>query len=359
MRAALASLPDADIDDAMCALRHGLNGWRALIESNVVERDAARMLMSELIKLESDVFAKQREHVLQHINEAGELEQASLGILATNLSTNRNEAARKSSHDALLSVERWVLANGFLDIVKKRNAFARAQGFANYFDYKVKKNEQMSSPQLFEILDDFEVCTRDANLRGLSDLTQKHGTDATLPQNIRYRLSGEETRQLDAYFSFGNGLRRWVQSFKNLGIGYRGATLQLDLIERKGKYQNGFCHGPTPSYFDARGQWVPGQINFTASAKPDQKSSGARAIATLFHEGGHAAHFANVTQNAPCFSQEFAPTSMSYAETQSMFCDRLIDDADWLKRYAQDTSGKPVPDELIHARIESTQPFAA
>lgn len=362
VRAALASLPPDDNDDTDTKareLRHGLNGWRALIECNLVESDAARVLMSELIKLESILFARQREHVLQHINEAGELEDASLGILATNLSTNRNEAARKSSHDALMSVELWVLANGFLDIVKKRNAFARAQGFPNYFDYKVQKNEQMSTAQLFEILDDFEARTRDTNLRGLNDLTRKHGADATLPQNIRFRMSGDVTRQLDPYLSFGKGLQRWVQSFRNLGIAYRSATLQLDLMERKGKYQNGFCHGPIPSFFDDQGQWVPGLINFTASAKPDQIGSGARAIATLFHEGGHAAHFANVTQNSPCFSQEFAPTSMAYAETQSMFCDSLLNDADWLKRYARNAAGEPIPDELIHAKIESAQPFAA
>ena len=359
VRAALASLPRDDKDLDARELRHGLNGWRALIECNVVETDVARVLMSELIKLESDLFAKQREHVLRHINEAGELEDASLGILATNLATNRNEAARKSSHDALMSVELWVLANGFLDIVKKRNAFARAQGFANYFDYKVQKNEQMTTAQLFEILDDFEARTRDANLRGLNGLTQKHGVEATLPQNIRFRMSGNVTRQLDPYLSFGKGLQRWVQSFRNLGITYRGATMQLDLMERKGKYQNGFCHGPIPSFFDDKGHWVPGQINFTASAKPDQIGSGARAIATLFHEGGHAAHFANVTQNSPCFSQEFAPTSMAYAETQSMFCDSLLNDADWLKRYARNATGEVIPDELIHAKIESAQPFAA
>ncbi len=359
VRTALSQLPEADEDNATRDLRHGLNGWRALIECNVVDSDTARILMSELIKLESDLFAKQRDHVLRHINEAGELEDASLGILATNLATNRSEAARKSSHDALMSVELWVLANGFLDIVKKRNAFARAQGFANYFDYKVQKNEQMSTAKLFDILDDFEARTREANLRGLNDLTLTHGVDATRPQNIRFRMSGDVTRQLDPYLSFGKGLQRWVQSFRNLGIAYRGATLQLDLMERKGKYQNGFCHGPIPSFFDENGQWVPGQINFTASAKPDQIGSGARAIATLFHEGGHAAHFANVTQNSPCFSQEFAPTSMAYAETQSMFCDSLLNDADWLKRYARNAAGETIPDALIRAKIESTQPFAA
>ena len=50
---------------------------------------------------------------------------------------------------------------------------------------------------------------------------------------------------------------------------------------------------------------------------------------------------------------------MAYAETQSMFCDSLVDDADWLKRYARNAAGVAIPDELIHSRIESTQPFAA
>ena len=108
-----------------------------------------------------------------------------------------------------------------------------------------------------------------------------------------------------------------------------------------------------------QGEWVPGQINFTAEAKPDQVGSGLRAINTLFHEGGHAAHFANVAQNAPCFSQEYAPTSMAYAETQSMFCDSLLGDADWLKRYARNAQGEAIPDALIRDRVASSQPMRA
>ncbi len=359
VRKALASMGDTDADESTAALRHGLKGWLALFESNIIDSDAARTMMAELIQLESDLFAKRRELVLRHTNEAGQVEDATLSMLSTNMGSNPNEAARKSSHDALMQLEQWVLANGLLDIVKKRNAFARAQGYPNYFDYKVAKNEQMSADQLFTILDDFEARTRAANTRALDDLTQTRGAQATQPWNLRFFVSGDVTRQFDPYLSFAKGLERWLQSFRKLGIAYRGATMQLDLLERKGKYQNGFCHGPIPSFYDANQKWVAGQINFTADAKPDQIGSGARAINTLFHEGGHAAHFANVTQNSPCFSQEFAPTSMAYAETQSMFCDSLLDDADWLKRYAHNAKGEPIPDELIHARIKTTQPFAA
>ncbi len=135
--------------------------------------------------------------------------------------------------------------------------------------------------------------------------------------------------------------------------------MQLDLLDRPGKFQNGFCHSPVPAWIDDRGEWMPGQINFTSEAKPDQTGSGLRAINTLFHEGGHAAQFANVVQNSPCFSQEYPPTSMAYAETQSMFCDSLLEDADWLKRYAVNEAGEPIPDEVIHARVASKQPMQA
>lgn len=352
---AARALPDGDEARALC---HGLQGWVALFECNIVEGEAARASLRRLIDLESALFAAKQAHVMHHVNEAGEQEDATLSMLATNLATNPDEAARKSSHDAFMDLERWVLQHGFLDIVAERNRLARALGFADYFEYKVAKNERMSGDALFAILDDFEARTRDANLAALAALAGREGASALAPHNLRYHMNGSVARQVDAYLPFSRAVERWIASFGRLGIAFRGATLQLDLLERRGKYQNGFCHGPTPSFYD-RGRWVPGRINFTSDAKPDQVGSGERAINTLFHEGGHAAHFANVTQNAPCFSQEFPPTSMAYAETQSMFCDSILGDADWQKRYARNAAGEAMPDELIHAQIEVGQPFRA
>jgi len=350
-----AAAPGAQRD----ALVHGLKGWLAVFDANILESAEAAALLDELIAAEAALFAKRQALVLQHVNEQGQREDATLGGLATNLAMNPVESHRRSSFDAFAELERWVLANGYLDLVKLRNRFARAQGYADYFDFKLRKTERMTPAALFAILDDFIARTAGANERALAEVKATHGEAALQPWNLRFFTNGDVVRRMDPFLPFGKGLQRWVQSFRRLGIQYRGATMQLDLLERKGKYQNGFCHGPIPAYFDAQGQWVPGQINFTAEAKPDQVGSGLRAIATLFHEGGHAAHFANVTQNAPCFSQEFAPTSAAYAETQSMFCDSLLNDADWLKRYALDAQGQAMPDDLIHERIASTQPMMA
>lgn len=145
------------------------------------------------------------------------------------------------------------------------------------------------------------------------------------------------------------------------------------------------------------------RANFTSLATPDAVGSGKTALVTLLHEGGHAAHFANITQYSPLFSQvggsgsmgvcrcesgvsrgvwvgrrscgcnkgydgwryctilpglcapllpptylqwvasalaqERAPTSVAYAENQSMFLDSLAGDADWLGRYAKSRWG--------------------
>lgn len=50
---------------------------------------------------------------------------------------------------------------------------------------------------------------------------------------------------------------------------------------------------------------------------------------------------------------------MAYAETQSMFCDSLLDDADWLKRYAVNSHSEAVPDALIRAAIAARKPMRA
>ncbi|HDX8363883.1 TPA: peptidase M3 [Aeromonas veronii] len=347
-------LAQADEDD----LKRGLQGWIAFFECNVIEDPAASALMDELVAAEAALFARRKGLKLTLLDEQGQQVAGSLPAASTSLAASPNEAVRQSALAMFHTLEQWVVGNGFLEVVAIRNRFARAMGYRDYFDYKVRKNEQMSPEQLFAILDDF-IARTDARLQqSLEELKVAKGEAALLPHNLRYSVSGDVTRQLDPYVPFSRALRDWVESFRRLGIQYRGAALTLDLLTREGKYENGFCHGPVPSFFQ-QGEWVPAVVNFTSLADPAQVGSGWSGLNTLFHEGGHAAHFANVTGNAPCFSQEFPPTSMAYAETQSMFCDSLLDDADWLKRYARNAVGEAVPDALIKEMIEARQPFRA
>ncbi|CFR05524.1 putative peptidase [Yersinia frederiksenii] len=358
LRDLITSLESQPAGTERDVLVHGLQGWYRFFDCNAIEDPNTQALLDEIIDAESDLYQRRKTFTLTHLNTAGERVAASLGELLTNQGTNENAECRHSSHLALRELEQWLLHNGLPELINLRNRFARQMGYRNYFDYKVNKTERMTPEQLFTILDRFEEQTRDANQRSLQQLAAEKGPETLEPWNIRYASSGDVTRQLDPYFPFSESLDRWINSFKRLHIGFRGAQMNLDLLVRPGKYENGFMHGPIPPFVD-QGKWIPARINFTSLAKPDQVGSGASGLNTLFHEGGHAAHFANIVQNAPCFSQEFPPTSMAYAETQSMFCDSLLDDADWLKRYAKNSADEPVPDALIQESIQARQPMRA
>ncbi len=358
LRAQLAAAEAEPASEARDRLLHGLRGWLSFFEVNAIESEEGRRMEAGLVDDDTALFAKRRGLQLYYENDKGERTEGSTLVLSINLVSADNERVRQSSHAALLELERWVVDNGYLDMVKRRNAFARALGYRNYFDYKVNVSERMTPEQLFSILDEFEAQTREAQQRGFDDLERRSGASAVAPHNLKYTTRGSTAQRMDPYLPFKRSLRRWVESFGRMGVDYREAQLTLDLIDRKGKYENGFMHLPRPPWYrDAA--WIPAVINFTSNANPAQVGSGELGLMTLFHEGGHAAHFANIAQNAPCFSQEYPPTSMAYAETQSMFFDSLLGDADWLKLYARNGAGEAPPDALIKQKLEAELPFAA
>ena len=68
----------------------------------------------------------------------------------------------------------------------------------------------------------------------------------------------------------------------------------------------------------------------------------------------HAVSRVGARENPP---QERAPTSVAYAENQSMFLDSLCDDAAWLGRYAKSRNGEVMPFELMEQAILAKFPY--
>jgi hypothetical protein len=360
VRAALVALEarggrDREADEEE---RTNLEGWLRFFGAHAVESAEARRMQDDLIVLESRMAQARAALELRYRDASGKEHRGSTNVLATNMSTSPDEAVRRSSHEALLDLERWVLEHGFLELVRRRNAFARALGFPDFFAYRVRKNEDMSVEELFSVLEEFEGLTRDRCMGELSRLSRQKGPESVLGHNLRYAIRGDAERAMDPYLPFEKALGVWSESFHRLGIRYRGATLTLDLLDRAGKYENGFMHGPMPCHL-RQGVWHPARLNFTSNATPNQVGSGREGLETLLHEGGHAAHFANVLAGSPCFSQEYPPTSMALAEMQSMFCDALLGDGDWLQRYAKDRGNRPAPEEVIRALVVAKHPFMA
>ncbi|MBI5512153.1 MAG: peptidase M3 [Deltaproteobacteria bacterium] len=341
------------------AQQHVLRGWIAMLRANTIEDPAARALSEEIVAREAELQDKRAALQLGFRDPAtGRWEEASCNRLSLLLRNDPDEARRRAAWEALGTVEAHVLQHGFLDIVAARNRLGRALGFEDYYDWRTTVVEGLSRRDLFVVLEDLAERTRARSTAELQAFVKVHGEGALRPWNFLFLRQGSLAAQLDPYWSLGEALGRWGRSFSALGVRYRGATLTLDLVDRAGKYENGFMHGPGIAFRD-RGVWRPARINFTANAVPGAVGSGLRATETLFHEGGHAAHFANVLSDAPCFAQEFAPTSVAYAETQSMFMDALLEDPDWRRRYLRDPSGRPVPVELLEASVREAQPLRA
>lgn len=335
-----------------------LDGWILTFERNQVEDEEARALLRELARREADLHGARRSMPLGYVTEAG-LEPASSIALGNTVRTDPDPARRRAAFEGLRSIETFALANRFLEIVKLRNRFARRLGFPDFYDYKARWAEGFGRDTVFAFLDGLERGTREAGRRSLEALRKRGGEGALLPWNASFHAGGGDLqRRRDEYFPFEEAVERWARTFGALGIRFRDARVTLDLLDRKGKYENGFMHGPVPA-FRRRGTWQPASIGFTANALPGQPGAGYRAAQTLFHEGGHAAHYANIVMDAPCFSQEYAPSSVALAETQAMFCDRLLGDADWQTLYARNAAGQPVPLALIEEETRETQPFSA
>ena len=100
-------------------------------------------------------------------------------------------------------------------------------------DYKVQQAEGFSKVKLFSILDTLLEGT-DALLASARErLAAEKGMAALEPWNTGYMMAGDIEKQLDPYFPFETALATWGECFAKLGISYRGATMTLDLLDRK------------------------------------------------------------------------------------------------------------------------------
>ncbi len=337
--------------------RVGLEGWKLFFEANIIEAPEAKRLANDIIRMEGELERVRAAMKLGYMNpKSGERVPMDYLQLALVMRTAEDEPTRKAALEGMKEIEVHVLEHGFLEVVRARNRLGRMLGYADYYDFKVSRNEGFGKARLFALLDELERETRDAAKRAIAGLKRDKGDAAERAHNFGFFTSGSLTARLDPYFSFQSALGRWGRAFQNLGIRYHGASLTLDLLSRPGKYENGFMHGPFPGFID-KGSYRPSRINFTSLGTPGQVGSGYVALQTLFHEGGHAAHFSNIFMPAPCFSQEFAPTSVAYAETQSMFCDSFASDVDWRARYARARDGSPMPRELLDEAVRRRQQF--
>lgn len=275
---------------------------------------------------------------------------ASENKMRTIMRTHPDEAVRKACFEAMEKLPIATL-DTYVEIVKLRNEYARDLGYEDFYAYKAMIDEGMTKKELFGIFEPIYKKTKYA----FADVRKMERNKPGLrkPWNFGYMLTGNFTKEEDPYFHFENVLSYWGQSLSALGIGFKGGTVTLDLLDRKGKHSNGFCHYPMLVQYK-NGRRTPGSSNFASNAIPGQIGSGVQGIHTVFHEGGHAADRLNSMQADACVNSEYPPSTVSWAETHSMFMDTISSSVEWRTRYAKNEAGKQYPFDLFERKLRAT-----
>ncbi len=272
--------------------------------------------------------------------------------------TGKDEAVRKACFEAMEKFPLLVM-DDYIETIRARNEYARALGYEDFYDYKIQLDEGMSKKELFAIFEDLYQKTKYAfaNVNAL----EKDKPGLRKPWNFAYMMSGNFTIEEDPYFQFENAVSNWGRTYSALGVGFAGGTVTLDLLDRKGKWNNGFCHYPKLVHYkkqkNGKLKMMPGAANFTSNAVLGTIGSGVQGLHTLFHEGGHAADRLNSIQQEVCINTEYPPSTVSWAETHSMFMDTVSSSIEWKTRYAEDKNGNKYPFDLYERKIRAVHPL--
>jgi Angiotensin-converting enzyme len=213
----------------------------------------AKDIREAITESESKLEVARNSMKLGYKDPDGNLVEASSVGLRNKISTEADESIRKAAYEGLRLIGPFVLDNGFVDIIKKRNQVAKKLGYVDFYDYKVTQAEGFGKTRLFEMLDDLEQGTRPIMEEARKEFEGRFGEDALLPWNMSYKMKGSIVAKMDPYFPFELAVERYVRSYANMNMSYEGATMNLDLLDRPKKYCKYipwfFC---TPSLVQAR-----------------------------------------------------------------------------------------------------------
>ena len=334
------------IPKANAKLKSRLQTWVDFFGQHQMSVEA-KETKSEIDSLESRIqkkLATRKEGYIDPVTN--KFVKASALKMRTLTQTTPDETVRKACFVAREELALDCL-DEYVELVKLRNKFALDLGFADFYDYNLQTVDKTTKKELFSLFEDIteKVSPTFLKVRALEKTTPK----LRKPWNFAYFMSGDFTKEEDPYFQFDDALLRWGRSFSALGVDFKKGSLKLDLLDREGKYSNGFCHWPMLVNYN-EGKRQPGAANFTCNVVAGQVGSGSTGYVTLFHEGGHAAHFLNVEQKDVCLNHEYAPMTAAWAETHSMFIDTMFSSIEWKQRYAENSSGQMYPFELYEKK---------
>lgn len=328
-----------------------LNKWLLYFSCYQMPKKALA-LKDQITKLENKIQEKRIKSAKQNEGYIDPYTKKFVQVSALQLSFisagNPDEKMRKAAFEAREKLA-TIFIKEYIQLIGLRNKFARELGYEDFYAYKLGREEGMSKKELFSLFD--KIYSKTKYAFGSIREMEKIKPGLRKPWNFYYIMAGDFRKEEDPYFQFSDALVLWGKSFAAMGIDFRGGELTLDLLDRPGKWNNGFCQGPKLVNY-VGGKRQPGSANFTCTLVLGQVGAGWDAYHTLFHEGGHAAHFLNMDQTENCLNSEYPPATSPWAETQSMFLDSIFSSIEWRTRYAKNPKGQPYPFDIFERKVK-------
>jgi peptidyl-dipeptidase A len=271
--------------------------------------------------------AAELEHLFHTHRSTFRGERLSSNDLQDALRDSTDSAVRREAWEASKEIGREV-AEPLRELVRRRNAAARALGFEHFYAMELELQE-IGEARLFALLDDFRDRT-DAPFRRFREemdraLSARLGVGAEALRPWHWDdFFGQEAPapggggvDLDACFAERDLVALAAEFFRGIGLPVDEVLARSDLWEREGKDQHAFCEDIDRA----------GDVRVLCNLRPNEKW-----MAVLLHELGHAVYDVFIPRGLPYFLRTVAHTLAT--EAIAMYMGRLTRDPAWLREAA-------------------------
>lgn len=217
--------------------------------------------------------------------------------------------------------------------IASRNEFARAHGFENFYAMQVRYKDDLFDWQVFDLLD---------------ALVKKAGTSLRWDGSAGKKIS----EVLEPYVRQEDVLSIWGRTLAGLGIGFRGAHVQMNPFKRWAKSPLLIVRAlelPREVSEDVR---IPAKIVFECGA-----GGGASTLVELIAGSAQTAHIANFNAGIP-WCTSWAPMNDGVRQWQVLLLNSVLFNRAWQQMYLHTSAGDNMSrtdSALLLARGEQAQ----
>ncbi len=267
------------------------------------------------------------------------------------------------------------------NLVAKRYELAGLVGFNNYAEL-ITADKMVGSPErVSSFLDELKQYTAEANDRDYGMLLERLRQDqpdaqrveswqsSYIAEKVRTEQFQVDSKEIRKYFNYNNTrdgiltmvqdlfqvqIRPWetttwhkdVESYELLDGNRILGRFYLDMHPREGKYQHAAMF---PFINGIEGEQLPvaGLIcNFPTGSDLMQHSQ----VVTFLHEFGHLIHWM-FAGHQPWSNVSGIATEWDFVEAPSQMLQEWVWDYDTVSRFARNSDGQPIPEELLNRMI--------